>query len=427
MNIDVIGTFFFAIAILHTFLTSKILKLSHRLPKDSFSHGLLHLLGEIEVVFGFWAGVFFLVFAFWETPQAVVSYQESLNFTEPLFVFVIMVVAATKPVLNFAQTIIQKMSWILQTLLRTPQLSTDFFVILSFGPILGSFITEPAAMTVTALLIKNLARQVSKKLLYAVMAVLFVNVSIGGALTPFAAPPILMVAKTWGWDFSFIFTHFGWRSLSAVFLNAFCLVLFFRKDLPLSFSSLKENSLKQAEHQHPIPFGVTFLHLVILTLIVLTAHYQSVFMGLFLFFLGITVATKKFHDQLRLRESLLVAFFLAGIIVFGAFQKWWLQPLLSSLNDGALFYGSVLLTAVTDNAALTYLGSQVPNLTEAAKFALVAGAITGGGLTVIANAPNAAGYSILAHLFPGRIFSPLGLLVAAVPPTVVTVAMMFWV
>jgi len=425
LNIDVVGTIFFGVAVLHTFLTSKMLKLSHRFPADSFLHGLFHLLGEIEVVFGFWAGVFFLYFAFWDSPHAVIAYQESLNFTEPLFVFAIMVVAATRPILFFAQKIIHFLSLSLQKIFRTPAQQTDLFVILSLGPLLGSLITEPAAMTVTALLIKNLAQTVSKKLMYALLAILFVNVSIGGALTPFAAPPILMVAKTWAWDFSFIFFNFGLRATAAVLLNTFLFVIIFRREIAGAFQSLNAFVLNQEQKHRAVPVGIISVHLVILLLIVLTAHHQSMFMGIFMFFLGITVATKKFQDQLRFRESLLVAFFLAGIIVFGAFQKWWLQPLLSNITDGALFFSSVALTAITDNAALTYLGSQVQNLSDASKYALVAGAITGGGLTVIANAPNAAGYSILAHLFPGRIVSPLALLLAALPPTLVAVVMMY--
>ena len=80
------------------------------------------------------------------------------------------------------------------------------------------------------------------------------------------------------------------------------------------------------------------------------------------------------------------------------------------------------LTAITDNAALTYLGSLVQGLSEEFKYALVAGAVTGGGLTVIANAPNPAGFSILRAHFDDGAIHPLGLFVAALPPTLVAAA-----
>jgi len=89
------------------------------------------------------------------------------------------------------------------------------------------------------------------------------------------------------------------------------------------------------------------------------------------------------------------------------------------MNANAVFFGATALTAITDNAALTYLGSLVPGLSDAFKVALVAGAVTGGGLTVIANAPNPAGVAILRSRFDQHTIHPLGLLLGALPPTLV--------
>jgi Na+/H+ antiporter NhaD/arsenite permease-like protein len=79
---------------------------------------------------------------------------------------------------------------------------------------------------------------------------------------------------------------------------------------------------------------------------------------------------------------------------------------------------STVLTAFNDNAAITYLASLVPGFTDTMKHAVVAGAVTGGGLTVIANAPNPAGQSILGQYFPDGI-SPVGLLLGALGPTLI--------
>jgi predicted cation transporter len=115
----------------------------------------------------------------------------------------------------------------------------------------------------------------------------------------------------------------------------------------------------------------------------------------------------------------LVAFFLGGLVVLGGMQQWWLQPVLTGMSDTAVFYGATALTAVTDNAALTYLGSLVEGLSPEFKQALVAGAVTGGGLTIIANAPNPAGVSILRDRFNEQAINPLGLFLAALPPTLI--------
>jgi hypothetical protein len=53
---------------------------------------------------------------------------------------------------------------------------------------------------------------------------------------------------------------------------------------------------------------------------------------------------------------------------------------------------------------------------------LVAGAVSGGGLTVIVNAPNPAGFATLKGMFDEGAISPLWLAIAAVPPTLVAVA-----
>jgi hypothetical protein len=156
--------------------------------------------------------------------------------------------------------------------------------------------------------------------------------------------------------------------------------------------------------------------------VVFTNHHPEAFLGVFLLFLGLAEAYRRHHDRLLLREGLMVAFFLAGLVVLGGQQQWWLQPLLSGLDETALFYGATALTAITDNAALTYLGSMVEGVSDDYKYSLVAGAVAGGGLTIIANAPNPAGFAILKDHFEDQSISALGLLAAALAPTLVVIA-----
>ncbi|WP_413942990.1 putative Na+/H+ antiporter [Bdellovibrio sp. HCB-162] len=419
-TIELLGAIFFGLAVVHTFMVGRILQWAHHFPKHSLWNNVLHLLGEIEAVFAIWAALFMIIYISLEGWGAAIAYQNSLNFMEPFFIFAIMVVCSTRPVLAAARQGILFLSTAIQKIFRTPAVLTDLAVVLILGPLSGSFITEPAAMTVTAFMLNSMLHKESNKLIYALIAVLFVNVSIGGALTPFAAPPILMVAHKWSWDFTFILTHFGWKSAIAVVVNTIALVLYFRREFATSCITLRDVEKRLHGSQAGIPFPVTLVHLIFLAGIVVTSHHQNAFLGIFLLFLGVATVTQRYQDTLRLKESLLVSMFLGGIIQFGAFQKWWLAPLLGNMSDLLLFKGAVGLTAITDNAALTYLGSQVEGLSEASKYALVAGAIAGGGLTIIANAPNAAGYSILSHKFPGGI-KPLNLLIAALIPTAVAI------
>jgi hypothetical protein len=407
-TINFIGTALFAIAILHTFSTKYFEHLAHTHKKFS---GILHLLGEVEIVFGFWAMVLVVFMFIFEGSSSAVGYVDSRNFTEPMFVFVIMVIAATRPILEFSEKIVVLMSKLIPIKTEVGM----FFLLLSFVPVLGSFITEPAAMTLAALLLGRLyySNKLSNKFKYLTLGVLFVNISIGGTLTPYAAPPVLMVAGTWNWDILFMMENFGWRSAIAVLINASALTFFYKNEL----SKINFNS----QTKKGVPFALTVIHLLFLLGVVIFAHHPAVFMALFLFFLGITTAYKHYQSELILKEALLVAFFLAGLVVIGGVQQWWLQPVLVSMSDNAVYFGATILTAFTDNAALTYLGSLVDGLSEPFKISLVAGAVTGGGLTVIANAPNPAGISILKKYFNDKAVSPLGLLLGALLPTLVTI------
>jgi len=294
-----------------------------------------------------------------------------------------------------------------------------YVLVLVLVPLLGSFITEPAAMTLAALMLAEnfFARPISTRLKYATLGVLFVNISIGGTLTSFAAPPVLMVAAKWGWDSSFMLATFGWKAAVAIAVNTAGVALIFGKEL--ARLPLQEAAATDAP---PVPKALVLVHLMFLAGVVLFAHHPAVFMGLFLFFLGVATAYQRHQDRLILREGLLVAFFLAGLVVLGGQQQWWLQPVLMSMSSEAVFFGATLLTALTDNAALTYLGSLVEGLSEGFKYALVAGAVTGGGLTIIANAPNPAGIAILRPHFDQQAVNPLGLLMAALLPTLVAAA-----
>jgi hypothetical protein len=418
-TIELTGAVLFAIALLHTFSVKQFQHLAHRFPEGSVGENVFHLLGEVEAVFLLWAAIFIGAFAHLEGAHAAVEHVEHLEFTEPLFVFVIMTMAATKPVIDLVDWLIR----LAAKLIPLPGTAGFFLSAIVIGPLLGSFITEPAAMTVTSfvLLRQIFERQVSQRFRYAMLGALFVHVSIGGTLTHFAAPPVLMVAHKWDWDMPYMLKHFGWKAASACILyGVFLTIVFFKelKALPLLADSDEHG--KDAA-QLPAPWWVTAVHVAALAFTVINAHHPKMFMGGFIFFLGFCHVTREFQEQLKLRESLLVAGFLAGLVTLGSVQSWWLKPLLASLSELPLYFGATALTAVTDNAALTYLGSQVQGLSEGMKYALVAGSVTGGGLTVIANAPNPAGFSILNRSFGEDGISPVGLFLAAVPPTIVAI------
>lgn len=405
--VDLIAAALFAIAVIHTFSVKYFERLAHSHPRHA---GIWHLLGEIEVVFGFWAMVLMVCIFALEGSQQATAYLDTRNFTEPMFVFAIMVIAASRPVLEFANALVRG----LVRLLPMHKAMALYFVVLGFVPLLGSFITEPAAMTIAALMIRDLlfSQRVTTWFKYLTLGVLFVNISIGGTLTPFAAPPVLMVAAKWNWDIGFMLANFGWKAAIAVGINTLGAMLMLRTEL-------RRLEIERADEGITVPILLVIIHLLFLIGVVVFAHHPSVFISLLLFFMGVATAYRQHQSPLILREGLLVAFFLAGLVVLGGKQQWWLQPTLMQMSEQAVFLGAAALTAFTDNAALTYLGSLVEGLSPAFQYSLVAGAVAGGGLTVIANAPNPAGVAILRERFAEQTIHPLGLLIAALPPTVV--------
>lgn len=414
-GLEIIAAVVFAVALLHTFSAPIFLRLAHRSKRHG---GLLHLLGEVEVVFGFWAAILLILMALAASGGAALAYAESRNYTEPAFVFVVMVIAASLPVLTVVMRLVERVA----RLLPVQDQTAKAWLCLALVPLAGSLVTEPAAMTIAAMMLapQVFHRDMPERLKYLALGVLFVNISIGGTLTSYAAPPVLMVASTWGWDSAFMFGTFGWKAALAVVVNATLVTVLLRPYLR-SGDVLSLNA--SAPPMSPVVIAV---HLFFLAAVVLSAHHPVIFLGLFLFFIGYTQAYKAHQSPLIIKEALLVGFFLAGLVVLGGMQQWWLQPIVSGLEPKVLFVGALALTAITDNAALTYLGSLIDGISSQAQYMLVAGAVAGGGLTVIANAPNPAGVALLRGSFANGAVSMLGLLGGALVPTVIAAAFLFF-
>ena len=531
---NLVATLIFLAAIIHTFMTGKFMTVAHRwnhqhqkkieqslASRRSVHHGaeLFHFLGEVEVVFGLWAmALVFAIFFFhdWKTVVDYLSYR--VNYVEPMFVVVIMILAATRPIIKLSEAIMNKIAGLLGG-----SLTAWWLTILTIGPMLGSFITEPAAMTISALLLGNklYALEPSKKFKYATLGLLFVNISIGGTLTHFAAPPVLMVAGPWNWGTAHMMMQFGWKAVLAVLISNGIYFLLFRRELndmqeKFEFRSIKDdirkaemkrddiiaefnvfssevqkeldlsnvyikntekliseiktrlaskvlpevtakghepNMVKEAFEQRfeevkmgkmreflpgllppekrpqfidpewdnrddPVPTWVTCFHIFFMAWTIVNAHHPQMFIAGLMFFLGFSVVTSPFQNRIDLKPPLLVGFFLAGLVIHGGVQGWWIAPVLGSLKEIPLMLGATILTAFNDNAAITYLSTLVPGMTDPMKYAVVAGAVAGGGLTVIANAPNPAGQSILKKYFDDEV-SPLGILKGALIPTII--------
>ena len=441
------ATIIFFLAILHTFLAPKISSYAHHLEKKhkeslraqkfriehpeqrlpvSFTSTILHFLGEVEVVFGLWVIPFAIVCVNYYSMEDFLKYiDHDVVFTEAMFVAVVMVIAASRPIYRLAENTLKKGAALGK---GTP--AAWWLSVLCIAPLLGSFITEPAAMTLAAILLSKKIYQLkpSAGLCYATLALLFVNVSVGGTLTHFAAPPIVMISEKWRFGFDHMIINFGWKAVVGIIISNILYFMIFRKE----FKRLEEVQRSQMAFEHAvpttwedrqdnIPVWVYVVSIAFLGWTVYFNHHPALFMGGFMFFLGFTLATPQYQNHVTIKVPLLVAFFLAGLVTLGGVQGWWMEPVLQALSEmGATATMGVasILTAFNDNASVTYLASTVPGLQEQIKYAIVAGAVTGGGLTVIANAPNPAGQAILGKFFKGGINAIQLFLWAFIPTTI---------
>ncbi|ADI39065.1 putative uncharacterized protein [Waddlia chondrophila 2032/99] len=425
---NLISLIIFSLAIIHTFFAHYFTTLSKKWrarnirlgkdPVDSFGVEALRFMGEVEVVFGLWVIPLFLAIAFSYSWDTAVRYVENIDYLEPMFVVVIMVLASSSPIVKLAEDCLR-----LFAACGGDSVKSWWWAILTIGPISGSLITEPGAMTISALLLSKQFYDLkpSPKFAYATLGLLFTNISVGGVFTHFAAPPVLMVTKSWHWDTPYMAFHFGWKAIMGILICNLTYYLVFRHE----FKRLEENSKlrhvweeKEKKDEMKIPFWISLVHLFFLAWTVVHNHYPSIFIGTFLLFLGFSQATSSYQRRLDLKPAILVGFFLAGLVVHGNLQGWWIAPVLSNASEGMLLLVSAFLTSFNDNAEITFLATLIPSFTDGMKYAVVAGAVTGGGLTVIANAPNPSGQAILGKYFDNGI-SAVSLFSAAIYPAVI--------
>lgn len=423
-----ISLIIFILAIIHTLCVYKVREWARRLDihrtRSLWIH-LLYCLSEVEVVFAFWAIPLFICIGLMYGWKTGLEYIDTRDYTEALFVVVILAMASTKPIVHIAEKTI---SWCAKWL--GGQLPAWWFVLLTIGPLLGSIITEAAAMALCALLLSHQFYQYrpSPKLAYATLGLLFVNISVGGVLTNFASPAVLILSHRWHWTISDMFLNFGWKAILGIVLSNLLYWVYFKKELFLLNIRKKAETLfamySSAHEKKPIPLWVSLVHVLFMTWIVAVSQYPAIFIAGFLFFIAFHQATRGHQHSLRLARPMLIGLFLAGLMIHGGLQGWWVMEILEGLRPSAVMGVAMALTGFNDNAAISYLSTLIPHSTEPFRYAIFTGVIAGGGLTVIANAPNPAGYVILKKFFDGGI-RPLNLFLAALIPTLILYGLFF--
>ncbi len=433
----VVSLILFALAIIHTLCVYKVHGWAKRLeikqlPKRrtklerSFAVHLLYFLSEVEIIFALWAIPLFILLGSFYGFRIALEYVNTRDYTESLFVVVILAMASTKPIVLTAEKLIH---WIAKGF--GGSLHTWWLVLLTVGPLLGSLITEAAAMALCALLLSRKFYEFhpSPKLAYATLGLLFVNISVGGVLTDFASPAVLVLAHCWKWSLTDMFMAFGWKAILGIVLSNLIYWTYFKKELKGMDVRQRAVSVYSKFSQkptcEPIPIWITVVHILFMVWIVAVSHYPAIFIAALLFFIGFHQATRIHQHSIRIARPLMIGLFLAGLVIHGGVQGWWVVSILEDLNPLSVMGVAIAMTGFNDNAAISYLTTLIPNWGEHFKYAVFTGVIAGGGLTVIANAPNPAGFTILKKHFNGEI-KPVNLFLAALIPTLILYAIFYF-
>jgi hypothetical protein len=417
---NIIATIIFACAICHTFFSHRLYLIakSYEMKRLSYAQKfaieILRFLSEVEVIFGIWVVPLLAIMAFMLDWQSVLQYLNTLSFTQPLFVSCLLVMASSVPIVHFVEKMLTKVA-----ILNNGSIAAWWLVILTLGPLMGSLLKETVAITLSvAILCDRFFRyKPSAHLAYATLAILFVNTSIGSLLTNFGSGAIVMIAKEWKWDSYFMFTNFGWKAILAILIINISALRYFRKEFQLLHAQAKIKRLSKQKQRNGIPGWVTLITFIFLFWMISQSDQPVIFVGSLLLFLGFYQAAFP-KERLESGPAMMVLFFLSALVIHGTLQYWWVADLLKSFPDKMIFPIGVFLSAFNHNALITYLASHVEGFSDQAKYNLVSGVISGGGLTILGNAPNFAAFAIASSYFTEGL-SPFRLFLYSVPPSFV--------
>ncbi|MFZ0565372.1 MAG: putative Na+/H+ antiporter [Chlamydiales bacterium] len=433
---EIISTVIFALAIAHTFLTPTLFHLSEKMSKKKdreeenshqwkfyhFCSEIFYLLSEVEVVFGIWLIPLICFFALIQGWEQTVEYLDNRNFTHALYITVIVVIIGSRPIITFSEKILERVARFGKD---TP--GSWWWTIITLGPLFGAILKEPGAMVLSSILLskKFYPYQPSRLFKYATLGLLFTNVSVGGMLTTFSSRSLFIIAYRWDWNWYYMLTHFGWKMIIGLLLSNALYYFLFRKEFKKNFPETIRPLKKIDEKERPTPFWITLIHLIFVALVVISGENAPIFVGIFILFLGFWSATSFYQAPLHLKSGILVGFFFAALLIHGELQEWWIIPLIERLDYFGATITSFILSALVDNAIVSYMTADLPQFDTLKHYLVITAAMSAGGLTIMANAPNVVGHAILRSYFKGSI-SFLYLFLGALAPSLILLTL-FWV
>ena len=418
------STLIFALSIVHVFFTPTIFKAALALQKKQKHHEwqvtieTLLLLSEIELVFGLWLIPLFGGYALFYSWSESLGYLTSRDYTEALYMVVIVLIVSASPLITFGEKVLEKIAR-----LGKDSPTSWWWVILCLGPLSSMLLKEPGAMALLAVLLgrKFYHFRPSNAFKYVTLALLFLNVALSGLLSSFSSRSLYLLTSKRELSTYYMLRTFGWKALLGILLITSVAYLVFRKEFrkfPGRVPALERGERKK------VPLWVTLGHLLFAASVAYVGNQGPLLVLLGLCFLGFYKITAIYQHTHVIKQAFFVGFFFAALLILGELQGWWIREIFPHLEALGTEVATLILSAFIDNAVVIYLVPDIFSLTDPRFYAAVVGSIAAGGLTVIANVPNPIGYTLLSPYFKRKI-SGIGLFTAALIPTLL-IFLLFW-
>ncbi|WP_213357473.1 putative Na+/H+ antiporter [Chlamydiifrater phoenicopteri] len=418
----------FSLSLVHMFLTPYFYKVcenyAHKkmvYPEQREKYGVLSelfkILSRVELVFILWSAPLFFWFLITEGTRLSIAYFSSRNYIFPFFVVVIVLFIESRPIVYLGERLLSKIANFGK---KSP--AAWWWTILLVSPFITPLIKETGTMVLACVLLvaKFFPFSPSKKFSYATAGLLFSNVSIGGMLFPITSRAVFLINSKLRWSAVFVLKYFSWKAFLAILVSTTIYYLIFRKEFQAFPSTIPSRKTSEA-----VPWWVVVVHILFLVAVIFVRHIPVILVGVVLTFLGFRALTIMYQSPISFTKVGMVGLFFSGLILFGDLQEWWVLALMEKVSYEGHMIISFIMSMFLDNALVNYLIFKLPSANDCYHYLAISGAMSAGGLTLMANVPNIIGYLLLRPSFKVRSVSLVWLFVAALPPAVIS-ALIFW-
>lgn len=376
------------------------------------------LMSTIELVFLLWSVPLFFWFLYTEGYKGTMAYLNTRNYTFSMFIIVMWLLLGSKPISYAVEHAFAKIANIGR---QSPK--SWWLTVMFVAPLSTIFLRETGAIIIATTLLAKYFYDLSPstRFSYATMGLLFSNVSIGGLLTTSSSRSLSMILRTLRWDNYEVMTHFGWKALLAICLSTTVYYYLFRREFH-HFPRKIEHIINAGRK---IPIWIICVHIAMAFAAMRFRSAPVLMGGVCIFYVFFHRLTVFYQNKIDFWKVCCLGVFFIGMSFVGGLQEWWILKLVKNSSDFGYMWAAYILSIFLDNVLVNLMMHDLPVVTDCYLYLVVAGCMSAGGLTLIANTPNIVSFATLRPFFQKPSFSFWKLFLASLFPSVLAL-MLFW-